>query len=54
LHEKEVETAKHKGKTKRKNPQLSPSNKEAFHSFGTALLLSITKIGTQSTMKSSI
>jgi hypothetical protein len=50
LQEKAVEATKQK-EEKRKN--LSPRNRKACHSVGTALLKSVAEIGTQSDMKSS-
>jgi hypothetical protein len=50
LQEKAVEATK-QIEEKRKN--LSPRNRKACHSVGTALLESVAEIGTQSAMKSS-
>jgi hypothetical protein len=50
-----VETTKKGDEKEGKNPTcLGPRIMEACHSIGTALLQSTMKIGTQSTMKSSI
>jgi hypothetical protein len=48
LQEKTVEATKQK-EEKRKN--VSPRNRKACHSVGTALLKSVAEIGTQSTIK---
>jgi hypothetical protein len=41
-------------KKAKRGKHLSPRNRKACHSIGTALLQSIVEIGTQSTMKSSM
>jgi hypothetical protein len=52
LTRKVMETVNQKGKKGGKNPTACLTNREAGHSIGTALLQSITKTGTRSTMKS--
>jgi hypothetical protein len=41
-----------RSKEEKPDRPISPTNREACHSFGTTLLKSIAKIGTQCTMKS--
>jgi hypothetical protein len=49
LQEKAVEATKQKDK---RGKNLSPRNRKACHSIGTALMKSVAEIGTQSAMKS--
>jgi hypothetical protein len=53
LQEKAVEPPSKKGKGGKTPAGLSPRNRKARRSIGTALLQSVAQIGTQNTMKSS-